>query len=167
MGVNHLKLYLQSGEDALPTPPTVAAQGLPSQPHWPKPLHGRAQPMSCVPCPFERGSSGQWPPGPREQTLKGRGSWNWHLGYLGLCRSGCLPSVREGGGGGGRVQLWDSCLSCGGDVTVLTDTMPHLCPAPQSLCPVSPGMGQGLLTSGRRPGMRAKGHQTTCPERQA
>lgn len=37
--------------------------------------------------------------------------------------------------------------------------------SPSALCP--PGMGQKLFTSGQRPGMRAKGHQMTSPERQA
>ena len=40
------------------------------------------------------------------------------------------------------------------------------CPAPPpALCP--PGMRQRQLTSIQRPTIRAKGHQTTCPERQA
>lgn len=101
--------------------------------------------MSCSPCPFERGSSGEWPPGPRERTLKGRGSWDGQAGLFGALGSGCLPSwlcARGGeGAGGDRVQLWDACPPWGGDVTVPTDTMPRLCPAPGTLSPRSGAAG--------------------------
>lgn len=150
-----------------PQPPP--AQGLPSQPHWPKPLHRQAQPMSCFPCPFERGSSGEWPQGPWEQTLKGRGSWNWQPGLFEALQVRLPPFLAPGNkrGGGERASSSGTHAHPLGLVSQFSDTMPHLCPAPKSLCPMSPGMGQGLLTSGRRPVMRAKGHQTTCPERQA
>lgn len=53
------------------------------------------------------------------------------------------------------------------DVTALTDKMPISALPQQPLCLCPPGVGQRLLTSGQRPVMRTKGHQTTCPERQA
>lgn len=114
--------------------------------------------MSCFPCPFERGSSREWSLGPREQTLKGRGSWNglppaiW--GSAG--QAACLPgSVREWG---------EACLSWGG-----RGHYSHRYNAPSLPCSpaILPWVLQGLLTSGKRPVMRAKGRQTTCPERQA
>lgn len=40
-------------------------------------------------------------------------------------------------------------------------------PCPRSPSALCPGMGQKLFTSGQRPGMRAKGHQMTGPEKQA
>lgn len=102
-GASHLELHLQSREDAVCWPPTTPRP----RPAFPAPLaetHSTtwAQPMSCRPCPFERGSSREWSQEPREQALKGRGSW----GYLRLRRSGCFAfPVRSRP----RVQPWASC----------------------------------------------------------
>lgn len=118
--------------------------------------------MSGFPCPFERGSSREWPQGPREQTLKGRGSWDGQSGLFGALQVRLPPFLALcARGRGDRVQLWDSCPSWGGDVTVLTDTMPHLCPAPQALCPVSPRSGAGTVNKwqeARDEGERAPDH---------
>lgn len=76
---------------------------------------------------------------------------------MGLCRSGCLPSLLYSGpeSSPGIHAHQDSCpapereemdrfLGIGGGrggrrgVTVLIGTTPHPCPAPQLLCPVSP-----------------------------
>lgn len=76
------------------------------------------------------------------------------------CPPGLMPCPRAGGNG-----LIPGYWGAGGGVTVLIGTTPHPCPAPQLLCP--PGIRQRVLTSVQRPTLRAKGHQTTCLERQA
>lgn len=72
------------------------------------------------------------------------------------------PGTHASQGAGGSVLIpWAE------DVTALTDKMPISALPRQPLCLCFPEVRQRLLTSGQRPVMRTKGHQTTCPERQA
>ena len=146
--------------------------------------------MSCRPCPFERRSSREWSQEAREHALKGRGSWTGSRGYFRLRRSGCLPSLLCSGpesspgthahqaswpappppptprapAGGKWLDpwVWEAGVSCSHRHSLPS----RPCPAPL-LHPVSPRNEAETAHSVQRPMLRAKGHQTTCPERQA